>query len=87
MDLLNSRHPLAIKYNELGNRILDLEESIVWVQGRPFGTDDLMGTFMVGQAIIDEIERLKEEMRHIEYEVERDEEWEDHWLQTNWAWR
>lgn len=74
----DSRHPLAIRYNELGNRLQDvviMHEEVIKEAKRQ--QDPMIIHVFAPEADID---RMCAEMRSIESKFEQETEWADHWL-------
>lgn len=80
MDLNTSRHPIAIWYNELGNRREELLEMMQSTYGdfcEMFGHAE--GSY-IALGSMDQVEEITQEMASLRRMALSDEEWADHWL-------
>jgi len=70
---------MALWYNELGNRILELRDmqKVIVEDGKKTG--DWLATFLGGSYAEKEIESMQDEMHSIELQASQDDEWDDHW--------
>lgn len=78
-DWRDSRTLLAIRYNELGNRIQDLREMQLSIVEDGQQTGDHLATFLGCNGAEKEIAAMTLDMETMDRRMTRDQEWVDHW--------
>jgi hypothetical protein len=71
---------MALWYNELGNRIQEVQQMQDSLKDDEMMRYDPCACFMFGYGWKKEKEKMQEEMRLIERRASRDDDWEDHWI-------